>query len=72
MQKQIKNNLVLFNKIIKPTIRDMDSKSFEEFVISNGKTTLPDFLHDISEINNYEMILLTSSLMELMKQNTIF
>lgn len=54
MQKQIKNNLVLFNKIIKPTIRDMDSKSFEEFVISNGKTTLPDFLRDISEINNYE------------------
>lgn len=54
MQKQIKNKLVLFDKIIKPTLENMDCESFEEFVISNGKTTLPDFINDIPEINDYE------------------
>ena len=54
MQKQIKNKLLLFDKIIKPTLENMDCESFEEFVISNGKTTLPDFINDIPEINDYE------------------
>ena len=54
MQKQIKSKLVLFDKIIKPTLENMDCESFEEFVISNGNTTLPDFINDIPEINDYE------------------
>ncbi len=53
MKNKIETTLPLFKDFMKLELENISIDEFEEFIISQGNRTLPDFLNEIDELNNY-------------------
>ena len=54
MKNKIEITLPLFKNFMKLELENIPIDDFEEFIISQGKRKLPDFLNEIEELNNYK------------------